>query len=180
MWARGHCCGWQETSFCGQIDISSPSGQYMFPEGWNTARIYCWGAGQSMGTGDYTLWQLIWFGAYSAEWRWISSHQRRMLTARCFIRWHTLPWGSGCTSSQLAESTQVCLSSRETSALRGLKNQRGKGVSSVSGIGMAQSAVVPRTGRDADSPPPPVDYPTIERPPLSSTRNDMAPKPRVM
>ncbi len=91
----------------------------------------------------------------------------------------TLSPGSGCTSSQLAESTQVCLSSSETSASRALQNQRGKGICSVSGTEMAQSAVVPRTGGDAGSPPP-VDYPTEERPPLSSTRNDMAPKSRFM
>ncbi len=90
----------------------------------------------------------------------------------------TLSPGSGCTSSQLAESTQVCLSSSETSASCALQNQRGKGICSVSGTEMAQSAVVPRTGGDAGSPP--VGYPTEERPPLSSTRNDLAPKSGVM
>ncbi len=58
----------------------------------------------------------------------------------------TLSPGSGCTSSQLAESAQVCLSSSETSASRALQNQRGKGICSGSGTEMAQSAVVPRTG----------------------------------
>ncbi len=90
----------------------------------------------------------------------------------------TLSPGSGCTSSQLAESTQVCFSSSETSASCALQNQRGKGIFSVSGTEMAQSAVVPRTGGDAGSPP--VDYPTEERPPLSSKKNDMASKSGVM
>ncbi len=90
----------------------------------------------------------------------------------------TLSPGSGCTSSQLAESTQVCLSSSETSASHALQDQRGKGICSVSGTEMAQSAVVPRTGGDAGSPT--VDYPTEERLSLSSTRNDVASKSRVM
>ncbi len=90
----------------------------------------------------------------------------------------TLSPGSGCTSSQLAECTQVCLSYSETSASHALQNQRRKGICSVSGTEMAQSAVVPRTGGVAGSPP--VDYPTEERPSLSSTRNDLAPKSGVM
>ncbi len=57
---------------------------------------------------------------------------------------------------------QVGLSSSETSSSRALQNQRGKGIGSVSGTEMAQSAMVPRTGGDAGSPL--VDYPTEERP----------------
>ncbi len=90
----------------------------------------------------------------------------------------TVSPGSGRISPQLAESTQVCFSPSETPASRALQNQRGKGICSVSGTEMAQSAVVPRTGGNAGSPP--VDYPTEARPPLASTGNDMAPKSRVM
>lgn len=72
--------------------------------------------------------------------------------------------GGGCTCSQLAKSTQVCLSSSETSALRALQNQRGEGISSGNGTEMAKPAVVARTGGDASSSS--VDYPAEERPPV--------------
>ncbi|KAL0152042.1 hypothetical protein M9458_052646, partial [Cirrhinus mrigala] len=91
---------------------------------------------------------------------------------------NTISPGSGCSGSQLAESSQVCLSSSEAPASSALQNQTGQRICSVSGTEMAQPAVVPRIGGDADSPP--VDYPAEEGPPLSSAVYDMAPEPRVL
>ncbi len=91
---------------------------------------------------------------------------------------HTLSPGSGCTSSQLAESTQLCLSSSETCACMLCKIREEKESVLLVAPKWPKSAVVPRTGGDLVAPL--VDYTTEERPSLSSTRNDLAPKSRVM